>query len=428
MQTSAPPASSVTEKASELLTRIKQSDETIHAFVACDTAAVLRDAAALDAIEPKARGPLHGYTVAVKDLIDVAGYPTRAGSKFFHRQASTDAPVIARLRAAGALIVGKTNTHEFAWGITTENPHTGRTKNPWDLNRIPGGSSGGAGAAAAAELCDIAIGTDTLGSVRIPAACCGVSGLRTPTGIIPIDNIVPLAPELDTVGPLAYEAALLKKAYAVMANIPPLPHDAPPKRIGRLRGDATNNLEPALQNALDAACATLSNAGIEIIDITWWDARLTDAITVVQQHGAARVHATMIAEHRDDYGADVRERVERALTITDEQLTNARTIVAEARTSFANATNGIESVIMPITPCEAPISPAPPEFRVAVIPLATPASAFALPALAVPIGFGKNACPLSMQILATTTNPNAILTLGEHFQSLTDWHTRRPRT
>jgi len=425
MQTPATSTSSVTEKANALLSRIKETDASLHAYVACDPAAVRRDAAILDALDPTARGPLHGCTVAVKDLIDVAGLPTRAGSSFFHRDAQSDAPVIARLRAAGALIVGKTNTHEFAWGITTENPHTGRTCNPWDLRRIPGGSSGGSGAAVAAGLCDLAIGTDTLGSVRVPAACCGISGLRTPTGIIPTDDIVPLAPELDTVGPLAYDVTLLQIAYAIMAGAAPS-SATPPTRIARLRGAGVHNVELALERALDEACATLQHAGTEIIDINWWDAHLTDAAAIVQQHAAARVHAGMIAEHREDYGADVRERVERALGVTDAQLADARTIVAQARTNFARATNGIEGVIMPIVPGEAPISPAPPSFRAAVIPLATPASAFGLPSLAIPIGFGKNNCPLSMQILSTSPPPATILALGKHFQELTNWHKHRP--
>jgi aspartyl-tRNA(Asn)/glutamyl-tRNA(Gln) amidotransferase subunit A len=425
MQSIARPGSSVTEKATVLLERIDRVDKQLHAFVARDNAAVLRDAAALDALDEAKRGPLHGVTIAVKDLIDVAGLPTKAGSSFFHRDATADAPVIARLRAAGALIVGKTNTHEFAWGITTENPHTGRTCNPWDLKRTTGGSSGGAGAAAAAELCEIAIGTDTLGSVRVPAACCNLCGLRTPTGQIPIDNIMPLAPELDTVGPLAYDVTILRIAYAVMANIP-LPKTTMPKRVARLRGEAEHDLEPELTNALDDACAALRVTGIEIVDVHWWDPALIEATATVQMHAAAIVHGPLIATNRDSYGIDVRERVERALTITDEQRDAARITIAAAHASFSKATSDCDAVIMPIVPGEPPVSPAPPTFRAGVIPRATPAAAFGIPALAVPIGFGKNNCPLSMQILSTTTTADIILTLGEHYQKHTDWHTRRP--
>src|SRR6202171_6812066 len=154
------------ERAHELLGRIRTIDASLNCYVAVDEDAVLRDAARLDAIPSGERGLLQGGTLAVKDIIDVAGLPTRAGSSFYRRDAQPDAPVVAALRAAGALVIGKTNTHEFAWGVTTENPHFGRTANPWDPARIPGGSSGGSACAVAAGLADIALGTHTLGALR----------------------------------------------------------------------------------------------------------------------------------------------------------------------------------------------------------------------------------------------------------------------
>ena len=153
---------SVRERARALLERIRAVDAVLHCYVAVDEDGVLREAARLDAVPADERGALHGVSLAVKDIIDVAGLPTRAGSSFFRRDPVRDAPAVAVLRAAGALVIGKTATHEFAWGITTENPHFGRTGNAWDPARTPGGSSGGSGAAVAAGLAEIALGIGML--------------------------------------------------------------------------------------------------------------------------------------------------------------------------------------------------------------------------------------------------------------------------
>ncbi|HTD37540.1 MAG TPA: amidase, partial [Candidatus Limnocylindrales bacterium] len=224
---------SVRERAHALLERIRTADAVLHCYVAVDEDAVLREAARLDAVPPNERGPLHGTALAVKDIIDVAGLPTRAGSSFFRRDPAHDAPAVAALRAAGALVIGKTNTHEFAWGITTENPHFGRTGNAWDPARTPGGSSGGSAAAVAAGLAEIALGTDTLGSIRIPAALNGISGLRPATHALPVDAIFPLALGLDTVGPFARDLAKVQRVYEVLEGVP-LPN-ATIRRACRLR-------------------------------------------------------------------------------------------------------------------------------------------------------------------------------------------------
>ena len=215
MVTTSHDGTAVTGRARALLARIRDTDAQLRCYVAIDEDAVMREAARLDAMPPAERGPLHGRTLAVKDIIDVAGLPTRAGSSFFRRDPERDAPVVATLRAAGALVIGKTNTHEFAWGITTENPHFGRTGNPWDPARTAGGSSGGSGSAVAAGLADIALGTDTLGSIRIPAALNGISGFRPATGALPVDDIFPLALGLDTVGPFARDLATVQNVYEI---------------------------------------------------------------------------------------------------------------------------------------------------------------------------------------------------------------------
>jgi aspartyl-tRNA(Asn)/glutamyl-tRNA(Gln) amidotransferase subunit A len=414
----------VRERAEALLARIADVDVRLRCYVAIDEDAVLREAARLDAVPHGARGPLHGLTLAVKDLIDVVGLPTRAGSSFYRRDPKRDAPVVAALRAAGALVVGKTNTHEFAWGITTENPHFGRTANPWDPARTVGGSSGGSAAAVAAGLADIALGTDTLGSIRIPAALNGISGLRPATGALPLDDIFPLALGLDTVGPFARDLALVQRVYEVLAHaaLPP----ASVQRVCRLRGGRWDRLDPRVAAALDEAVAAFAEVGIEVQDVSWWDDALPAAVAVIQQRSAARVHEPLFSEHRDAYGADVRARVASALELSEADERAARTLIAHARASWNDVIGPYDVALAPSVGSEAPLAPVPAAFRDETIPLVSPASIFALPVAAAPIGFGAAGMPLGMQIIAVGGEPAAAISLGRAFQTLTSWHQRRP--
>ncbi|HTJ28809.1 MAG TPA: amidase [Candidatus Limnocylindria bacterium] len=418
-------STSVREKAEALLTRIERVDAAVNAYVAIDRDLVLREADRLDALDPSARGSLFGVAVGVKDLVDVAGLPTRAGSGFFVRHPESDAALVRKLRDAGALIVGKTITHEFAWGITSENPHTGRVRNPWDLDRIPGGSSGGSGAALAAGLCELAIGTDTMGSVRIPSALCNTSGIRPATGSLDMNGIFPLAPTFDIAGPMALDVLTVRDALAVMSGVP-IASGAFAGRVARLRGGRWDELPPDVATALDAAADALRALGIAVDDVTWWEDGLADAAATVQRHDAARVHAEFFPAHRDGYGADVRAHVELALTVTDEQRAAALAAIARARESFATRTAPYAALLAASVPGEAPESPAPPTFRPAVMPLVAPASVFGLPSLAVPIGAAADGMPLGMQIIGTASSPDAVLALGAAYQSATSWHRRRP--
>ncbi|HYW53768.1 MAG TPA: amidase [Dongiaceae bacterium] len=414
----------VTERARAVLARIAALDAELRCYVAVDDAAVLRDAARLDAIDPAARGALHGWTLAVKDIIDVAGLPTRAGSSFFRRDPERDAPAVAALRAAGALVIGKTNTHEFAWGITTENPHFGRTANPWDPARTVGGSSGGSAAAVAAGLADIALGSDTLGSIRIPAALNGISGVRPATGALSLDGIFPLALGLDTVGPFARDLDTVRRTYDVLAG------SATPsvtvRRVCRLRGGRWDTVDAPVTAALDAATEVLRANGIDIDDVTWWDDELIGAVAVIQQRAAARVHEPYFVEHGAEYGEDVRARVAHARTLKADDEDAARAVVARARSSWNAATSRYGVALAPSAGAEAPVAPVPKTFRDETIPLVTPASAFGLPAAAVPIGFGPAGMPLGMQIIAAGGDIASAFAVGGVFQQHTDWHARRP--
>ena len=406
------------ERARAVLAQIDARDPEMRCFVFVDPEAVLAQARALDAIAQHDRGPLHGNFLAVKDLIDVAGFPTRAGSSFFRRDPDTDAPVVKKLREAGALIIGKTNTHEFAWGITTENPHFGRTQNPWDPTRIAGGSSGGSGAAVAAGFADIALGTDTLGSIRIPSALCGVVGIRPATDTFSLDGIVPLALGLDTVGPIARDVATVRAAFRVLVG--EAEERTTPARVCRLRGGAWERVIPEVVAGIDVLVDRLRKAGVIVEDVRWWDDDLVAATAVVQQYAAAKFHAPFYAAHRADYGDDVRVRVERALKITDGDADTARATIAAAKTSFHEATGGYGCALAPVVGEEAPVAPTPASFREGTMPLVTPASAFGLAALSLPLARGPHGMPLGVQVLACETEVEGLFEFGALIERLTE--------
>lgn len=200
------------------LERAQSWEPVIGAFVRLEPERAMGEARALteELARGGRRGPLHGVPLAIKDVIDVHGWPTTASSRVPDaRPARDDAPVVRRLRAGGAVLVGKTNTQEFAYGVTTPG-----TRNPWDPERIPGGSSGGSAASVAVRGCLGALGTDTAGSVRIPAALCGVSGLKPSRGAVPMEGIVPLAPSMDVCGPMAGTASDVALLWEVMTRGP----------------------------------------------------------------------------------------------------------------------------------------------------------------------------------------------------------------
>ena len=212
---------SAVETTRRCLDNIVRLNETVNAFITVMPEQALADAAEVDAAMGRGEWPglLAGMPISIKDCIDVAGVPCTNGSLFFSNYVpNKDAPVVKRLRQAGAIIVGKTNLHEFAYGSTTQNPHFGPTRNPWDLDRIPSGSGGGAAAALATDMCVGAVGSDTGGSVRTPAAVNGVCALRPTVGAIPMSGSkTQLCPAIDTVGPMARSVVDLARMFAVMA-------------------------------------------------------------------------------------------------------------------------------------------------------------------------------------------------------------------
>lgn len=359
------PSSSV-EQVEEALGRIEALDGRVGAFVAVLGERARAEAAERDAERAagRVRGPLHGVPVAVKDLIDVAGEVTGAGSpKLAGNRAERDAPVVARLRQAGAVIVGKTRTHEFAYGVLTPG-----TVNPWDPARIAGGSSGGSAATVAAGMVRFAVGTDTAGSIRIPAACCGVVGFKPTYGAVPATGVWPLSWSCDHVGPIAASCADAALLFAVLAARPEAapapvaargqeaaaPADRPP-RFGRLAGDGLEIADPAVTAVLDQVCSALQAAGARIdqVELPLRAARAAVAAIVLPELAAAH-DGLLAATGEAGYG----ERVLRGIRLGQRALASEYLAGLRYRGPFVALVEellaGRDALLLPTLPVVAP--------------------------------------------------------------------------
>jgi amidase len=357
-----------------------------------------------------------GLRVAVKDLIDMVGLPTTAGCRAVADtalSAGRDAACLAGLRAAmargEARFVGKTNLHELAYGISGINVAFGTPVNPLDPRRIPGGSSSGSATAVAADEADVAYGTDTGGSIRIPAACCGISGLKTTWGRISLDGVRPLAPSLDTVGPMARDVngliagmALLEPGFAVAAEAP--------RVVGRLMIEADPLINAAIDSALRAAGFTVQPVTIgELDDAIAASMALLDA-------QAWATNAELVATAPDRIGRDVLARLRRASTITDAQLSAARGGIARWKATLDRLWNRVELLAAPTLLGFPPLTDDA-DAIVAIRGLTSPVNAAGLPALALPIpADGPRAAggplPASIQLIGPAGSEDRLLAAG----------------
>ena len=312
------------------LDRIAERNPSINAYISVLGEQALVQARQVDAdiAQGKYRGPLHGVPVSLKDLIDLRGVPTTAGSRVRGgHPAATDAAIVSRLREAGAIFIGKANLHEFAFGTTNEDSAFGLVRHPLDPSRSPGGSSGGSAASVLDGMAYASIGTDTGGSVRIPAAACGLVGLKPTLGEIPIDGVVPLSTTMDHVGPLCKsvdDAGILYDALRGAAIDSRPAREMHGVKIGVLRGYFLAMLDPQVESAFEAACAALTDAGAILEDV---DTPHAGDISAVYLHivlaEAFTYHAKTLDNRADDYTPNVRIRLEMGRYILAEDYVRA---------------------------------------------------------------------------------------------------------
>jgi aspartyl-tRNA(Asn)/glutamyl-tRNA(Gln) amidotransferase subunit A len=340
--------------------------------------------------------------LAVKDLIDTAGVVTTYGSAIFRDHVpDRTASCLDGVLDAHAF-VGKTNLHEFAYGITSDNPHYGAVVNPLEGTRIPGGSSGGNGAALAAGLCDVAVGTDSAGSIRLPAACCGIVGFKPTWGLVPADGVFPLAPSFDTVGPMARDVTgcvELTRALGVATD----------SGFGEARAALawTEHADPLVRARVEQAAALLPH--VERIDFP-----LPGDVNPAFQVEAADVHRELFAEHADLYGENVRRKLEAAFAVTDEQVAVSRAEREAYHERALGALAGFDVLLTPTMPMVAPqvgIGDLP--LRERMISLTRPFNATGWPALALPCGPAEDGLPASLQIAARPGDDALVLAVGE---------------
>ncbi|TAK48900.1 MAG: amidase [Xanthobacteraceae bacterium] len=332
---------------------------TLHALAARADA----DAADRRAADGGTLGPLDGVIVTIKDLFDVAGEVTRAGSKLLAREgepARADALAVKRLRAAGAVIVAKTNMTEFAFSGVGTNPHFGTPGNPADRARVPGGSTSGGAVAVADGMCEIAIGTDTGGSTRVPAALCGIVGFKPSKLRVPVDGAFPLSYSLDSVGPMARTVAECIAADAVLADEVPLPNAAPAlagQRLGLVRDLPLRDMVGAVAGAFEAALTTLAAAGARLVETA--PAALDVAARVNARGGivpaeAFAIHRERLTRAADAFDPNVRARILRAETMSAaDYIANCRERIAGVA-QMDEAIADFDALVMPTTPIVAP--------------------------------------------------------------------------
>ncbi len=420
------------------LARIERLNPTLNAFLTVLAEDARREARqAEEALERgEDWGPLHGIPIGVKDLIDVAGVPTTAGSDFLrHNVATADATVVQQLRAAGAIVIGKTHLHEFAIGATNVNPHYGPARNPWNPALSPGGSSGGSAAAVAAGMCPAALGTDTGGSVRVPAALCGLTGLRPPTGQVSTLGVVPMSWTLDTVGPMAHTAhdvALLMDALDLSApsrHTDQLREPVRGLRVGQ-PGDRFfwQETDVEIVAAVHAAVDALADQGAEAVEVSLPEVEdALRAAAVIGLGDAAAYHRERLAAEPERFGADVRTRLEWGLSNSAADYAQAvRTGNAWRAGLLRLFRDEIDVLITPTTPVAAHEIAGSEGLKAAreLLRFTYPFSLSGLAALSMPCGVTRDGLPVGAQVIAPETG--TVLRVAYAYQQATDWHMRRP--
>jgi aspartyl-tRNA(Asn)/glutamyl-tRNA(Gln) amidotransferase subunit A len=425
------------------LQRISRLQPALNAFitVTADGARKRAKQADREISQGNYRGPLHGIPISLKDLFYTAGIRTTAGSRILRRFVpDKNAFVVDRLLKAGAIVLGKTNLHEFAFGVTSINPHFGPVHNPWDLHRVPGGSSGGSAAAVAAGLCLASLGTDTGGSIRIPSSACGVVGLKPTLGLVSLEGVIPLAFSLDHAGPIGRcveDAGILLNALTnedsglpITNYLRHLRDGIRGLRIGIPKRPFFTRMQKDVRENVLEGCRVFSSLGartqeVELSGIR--DAGRIFADIVVAE--AVSFHLNWIQKRPQDYGPDLRERLEKARG----QLTE---VYLQAQKKRQTLTRDLTEILKKVDVLAIPTLPiAPPlltedkikigRFQEIVRPLllrfTPPGNLSGLPAISIPCGFSSHGLPTGLQILGRAFDEATLLRVAYAYEQATPW-------
>ena len=425
------------ELVADAITAAEKLQPELNAFTEIYAEEALARARDLDATPAERRGPLHGVPVAVKDLYDVSGHVTSGCSRGYldSPPALQDAPAVASLLRAGAVVIGKTNMHELAFGATNTISCYGRANNPWDTDRVPGGSSGGSGAAVAARVVGMALGTDSGGSIRIPSSFTGASGLKTTWGMLPLYGMVLMAPSLDTVGPIATDAIDLALTFHVLSGFPLPSGSAPPFRVGIARDPYFDAVDPEVAAATEEIARALAARGPALRDVSLpWAEEADDAWLTIALAEFGREHRALMDRSEDlDPTTYVILSAGTAVTPEDERRARERTVVARA--AFEEAMREIDVLLIAATPFPAPrhddqtVSVGGTELPVHLggpSHFTRPISVVTAPAVALPVGYSSEGLPLGVQLVGRRGSEMSLLQAGIAYQVETDWHTRVP--
>lgn len=424
------------------LERIEKLNPVLNAFitVTADSAIAAARAAEAEIQQGNWRGPLHGIPIALKDLIDTAGVATTAGSALFqHRVPSADAEVVRRLKQAGAILLGKQNLHEFAYGGSSMISFFGEVRNPWNPAHIAGGSSGGSASAVAAGMCFAAIGTDTAGSIREPAALCGIVGLKPAYGRVSTRGVISLSPSLDHVGPLTrtvVDAAIVLQAIAEPVADQTVPDfsAALAKSVGRIRIGVPRkffyeDLDPEVAAATEEATLLLQRLGgvVRELDLP------VPTDRTLQSAESYAVHAENVAHHPELYQPETLRRIRNGAKITSDEVQQCRRELAETRASIQSVFREVDVLVTPTTPIPAPtvaeLKQSPDLLRPRELLLlrnTRPVNVWGLPAISVPCGFTGTGLTIGLQIIGPPWGEARVLQLAHAFEQATVWHKREP--
>ncbi len=430
----------------DCLARIEELNPTLNAFITVTAELALRQAqrAEEEIMQGNWRGPLHGIPIGLKDLIDTAGIRTTAASALYKdRVPHKSAEVVRKLEQAGAVLLGKQNLHEFAYGGSSMISFFGEVHNPWDVAHITGGSSGGSAAAVAAGMGYAAIGTDTAGSIREPAALCGVVGLKPTFGRVGAHGVIPLSESLDHVGPIARTVAdvtlLLRAIVSEGDESAGLPSSdfltawktsAKRWRIGIPRSYFFDDLDPEIAAAVEESLRVLASLSHELRDTELQP----DTDRTLQAAEAYAFHAEAVGKTPALYQPETLRRIKTGANITRDEYLHRRTELEGARHSIRQVFETVDVIVTPTTPIAAPaiaeLQENPELLRPRELLLlrnTRPFNVWGVPAISVPCGFTKSGLPIGLQIVGPPRREDFVLQLAYAYEQATQWHERSPQ-